>query len=203
MIDHDTPARAEYLTCAETAKLLRGALKRQFPGVKFSVRSHTYSGGASIDVRWTDGPTSAAVDAVCNPYKGADFDGMVDLKTYSQHWLQPDGSAAVAYAGAQGSTRPEVIGDPPGPAARLVHFGADFIFAERDVSPEWRAAIVEHFEQVIGRPLPRDDREWYRVMVPLSVDRTTGELYHMVEHEQTELSQVFRAFTSSREGGQL
>ena len=28
-----------YLTCAETAKLVRSALKTEFPGVRFSVRS--------------------------------------------------------------------------------------------------------------------------------------------------------------------
>ena len=40
----------KYFTCAETAKLIRQSLKEAFPGVKFSVRSSTYSGGASIDV---------------------------------------------------------------------------------------------------------------------------------------------------------
>lgn len=34
-----------YLSCAETAKLVRQALKEAFPGVKFGVRSSTYSGG--------------------------------------------------------------------------------------------------------------------------------------------------------------
>lgn len=37
----------KYLSCAETAKLLRQALKESFPGVKFSVRSSVYSGGAN------------------------------------------------------------------------------------------------------------------------------------------------------------
>ena len=61
---------SEYLTVAETAKLVRQALKQQLPGVKFSVRSSSYSGGASIDVTWTDGPQTAAVDAVVRPYTG-------------------------------------------------------------------------------------------------------------------------------------
>ena len=39
-----------YLTCAETAKLVRKALKEAFPDVKFSVRSNVYSGGASLSV---------------------------------------------------------------------------------------------------------------------------------------------------------
>ena len=50
-----------YLSCAETAKLVRAALKKAFPGVKFSVKSSVYSMGASIRVGWTDGPVTKAV----------------------------------------------------------------------------------------------------------------------------------------------
>lgn len=49
-----------YRTAAETAREIRRALKQCFPGVKFSVRSST----GAVNVRWTDGPTQAAVDAV-------------------------------------------------------------------------------------------------------------------------------------------
>jgi hypothetical protein len=42
----------KYLTTAETASLVRAALKDSFPGVKFSVRSHVYSGGSSIRVSY-------------------------------------------------------------------------------------------------------------------------------------------------------
>ena len=41
-----------YLTCAETAKLIRKDLKKNFPKIKFSVMSNTYSMGASIRVNW-------------------------------------------------------------------------------------------------------------------------------------------------------
>ena len=61
----------KYLTCAETAKLIRQALKEAFPGVKFSVRSSTYGGGASITVGWTDGPTSDQVDGILNVFEGS------------------------------------------------------------------------------------------------------------------------------------
>lgn len=102
-----------YLTAAETAKLVRKALKSNFPGVRFSVRSDTYSGGASIRVAWIDGPTEKAVDAACSPYVGADFDGMIDLKTHRD---------------------PVLLGDEDG-NLRSVSFGADFIFTERRYSP--------------------------------------------------------------------
>jgi len=33
-------------------------LKESFPGIKFSVKSSTYSMGASIRIRWLDGPNT-------------------------------------------------------------------------------------------------------------------------------------------------
>jgi len=54
-----TPRRETvYVSVAETAKLVRAALKAAFPGITFSVRSKSYSMGASISVRWTDGPAA-------------------------------------------------------------------------------------------------------------------------------------------------
>ncbi len=78
-----TPARKRHLSAAETAKLVRQALKDAHPGVKFSVRSHNYAGGASVRVNWTDGPTCREVEATANRYAGADFDGMTDMKSYT------------------------------------------------------------------------------------------------------------------------
>ena len=74
----ETPTTS--LTCAQTAKLLRQALKEAFRTTKFSVRSASYAGGASIDVHWTDGPTATQIRAICDRFEGADFDGMQDLK---------------------------------------------------------------------------------------------------------------------------
>lgn len=95
-----------YLSCAETAKLVRTALAARWPGVKFSVRSKTYSGGASIDVSWTDGPPQKSVETVVKEFEGADFDGMQDLKTYHDSMLN----------------------------GRRVHFGSNFVFCNRDYS---------------------------------------------------------------------
>jgi hypothetical protein len=132
------------LSCAETAKLVRAALKREFPETKFSIRSKEYSGGASISVGWTDGPPTPAVDRIAQQFAGADFDGSIDLKCYSDHWLEPDGTVKIAHA--QGTQRslgylPEVIGDPPSPNARLVSFGADFVFCQRNYSDAFTVAL--------------------------------------------------------------
>jgi hypothetical protein len=129
--------QSEYLSCAETAKLLRGALKAAFPGVRFSVRSHTYSMGASIQVEWTDGPRRKDVEIVTRQYEGSDFDGMVDLKTSRSHWLLPDGrvvlreaEGSVSYPAETGPEFAEI------PGARPVTFAADYVFANRRLSPE-------------------------------------------------------------------
>ena len=64
-----------YFSAAETAKLVRADLKGAFPGVTFSVRSRTYSMGSHVDVKWTDGPATKAVERVTNRYSGR---GMMD-----------------------------------------------------------------------------------------------------------------------------
>lgn len=99
-----TAPAVKYLTAAETAKFICAALKTAFPGVKFSVRSDTYSLGASIYVRWAGGPTETAVRAIVNPFQGSDFDGMTDSTTH----------------------RPPTRID-----GEFVHFGADYIKTTR------------------------------------------------------------------------
>lgn len=125
-------AEKRYLTCAETAKLVRKALKDAFPTQKFSVRSSTYSGGASIDVSWTDGPTAEAVDSAVEPYRGADFDGMEDLKTHRDSYLNGE----------------------------RVSFGADFIQTHRRLSEELRGSIEAAITEQTGKPYaPNADYE--------------------------------------------
>ena len=75
------------LSCAETAKLVRQALKEAFPGIKFGVRSSTYSMGASISVSWTDGPNNAQVEAVADRFSGSYFDGSIDYKGSVYHMM--------------------------------------------------------------------------------------------------------------------
>ncbi|MES1979750.1 MAG: LPD29 domain-containing protein [Pseudomonadota bacterium] len=94
---------SKYISCADTAKLIRQALKESFPGIKFSVTSKTYSGGASINVGWIDGPNDAQVQAVAGIFSGAYFDGQTDYK----------GSTYALVDGIQ------------------TRFGADFIFFNR------------------------------------------------------------------------
>jgi len=182
------------LSCKETAVLVREALKKAFPETKFSVRSKTYSGGASIDVSWTDGPTSKSVNKVIKPFEGSDFDAMIDLKTYCDHWLLPDGTVQIAHREGTTGSLSEIITDPPAPNAQLVSFGADYVFGQRRESPEFLDAVLKVFEAKLGRELPREPREQWNLEVPLKVDRLDGTLYHMVETETECLGTVLNAY---------
>jgi hypothetical protein len=64
---------------AATAAAIKARLKKEFPGIKFSVRSENFSMGNSVDIEWTDGPMSEAVDAIVKQYEYGRFDGMQDL----------------------------------------------------------------------------------------------------------------------------
>lgn len=124
----------EYLSCAETAKLVRAALKKKFPLVKFSVRSDVYSGGASIDIGWLLGPTTKEVDEIGKQFASASFDGMIDMEVHWEHWLLPDGSVRLKSGpGSEGSrgTIPRVEETPMPEGARPVRFGSHYVFSQR------------------------------------------------------------------------
>lgn len=116
----------KYLSCAETAKLVRAALKESFPGVKFAVRSSVYSGGASIDIRYENGPTCSQVKAVIGMFEGSYFDGMTDYK----------GSNYGSLDGVE------------------VRFGADFIFVNRKFTKTFLEGAVEAACKYYGYAMP-------------------------------------------------
>lgn len=136
-------------------------------------------------------------------FAGSRFDSMIDLKTYNRHWLNPDGTVSIAYAGGQGSTLEEVYGSAPTPNSELVSIGADHIMTQRETSPEWKAAIFAAFGEILGRDLgdPTGSYSTWDQLVPLKVDWSDGRLYHMVETDTERLSTVFHQFTSYRQGG--
>jgi len=144
-----------YISCADTAKLIRPVLKENFPGIKFSVRSKTYSGGASIDISWTDGPTTKQVDEVAGRFAGATFDGMIDLKSYHDSEL----------------------------GGERVHFGADFIFTNRHYSEEFTAKVGEAYAAKTGWEMPEIyscggfKMDWLK-KVPGSTNQTLAEWFN-------------------------
>ena len=120
----------KYISVVDTAKLVRLALKESFAGVKFSVTSDSYAGGASINIKYKDGPTEKQVKEVISAFEGSYFDGSIDY---------------------QGSCYANLNGEE-------VRFGADFIFVNRKYSVEFltkmanevavKYAVEEPFEIV-------------------------------------------------------
>ena len=108
---------AKNISCADTAKLVRQALREAFPGVKFSVRSSTYSMGASMSVKWVDGPNTKQVESITDKFSGSYFDGMQDLK----------GSTYAMFGG------------------EVVHFGADSIHCTRSYSDASTQRAIDRF----------------------------------------------------------
>lgn len=81
------------------SKNIKIELGRAFPGIKFSIKTSRYSGGDSISVRWTDGPTSDQVDDIVKRYQGGYFDGMVDCYEYVHDaWRDAFGDAKFVFA---------------------------------------------------------------------------------------------------------
>ena len=153
-----------YIDTAEVAKIIRGELKKHFPAFKFTVKSHRYSGGSSIRVGWMDGPTRTQVEEKVGQYQGASFDGMVDLKEYHSS----------EYAG------------------RMVHFGNDFLFCERDYSDAAIQAAVEWYTNTFGdaKPvefIPRHQNAGWEVSASFRADYATEECIFRHLHE-TELT---------------
>lgn len=63
-------------------KNIRKELDKHFPGLMFSIKSESYSGGDSINVNWTDGATRDEVEKIAKKYQEGHFDGMNDIYEY-------------------------------------------------------------------------------------------------------------------------
>ncbi|HEV7566638.1 MAG TPA: LPD29 domain-containing protein [Microbacteriaceae bacterium] len=91
----DAIETTRYLGAAETAKLMRAALKAAFPGAKISVR---LSRGNATYVSWTDGPTVREVQAITHQFESQTFNSSEDMREYTnagQLLSNPDGSVVV------------------------------------------------------------------------------------------------------------
>lgn len=141
---------ARRLDTVEVAKEIRKVLKAEFPGQKFSVRSSRYSGGSSIDVNWTDGPTTKQVDAVVKRFQGADFNGMIDLKEYRD---------PVLLANADGSYEE-------------VRYGVDYVMTQRRYSDTVEDATKAEIARLAGV-----ETFEYNGRYDVAADRETGELF--------------------------
>lgn len=120
----------------DVAKLVRAYLKREHPGVKFSVRSDSYSGGSAIRVTvpylWTRGQEHE-LWLTLSSWGSSGFDGMTDSSYGKSHALCPVHGVTLTHVDAHFGTD-EVIGDMCCGAAEPVHLGASYV----TVSREWQ-----------------------------------------------------------------
>ena len=137
-----------YLAAKDVAVLVRAALKKAFPGYKFSVRSD-YSG---IDVSWVDGPACSAVSAIIGQFSFGGFDGSIDMAYSSRNWLLPSGEMTPAESHGTCGSRGCVQGyatDCPEAGAVLVGSSVKYMSTHRDMSAEYseklRKRTVEHY----------------------------------------------------------
>jgi hypothetical protein len=75
-------AKQEGSSHARASANIKRELSQAFPGIAFSVRSDSFSGGDSVDVHWENGPTTKEVEAITSKYQEGSFDGMQDLYEY-------------------------------------------------------------------------------------------------------------------------
>ena len=117
----DTPR----IPTKEVAQLIRNDFKALFPFVKFSVRTPRYG---SIDIDWTDGPTSDTIRAVVEFYKGSRRDPRDESTEYVDRYYKPMGKS--------------------------VHFVADYISTQRSLSADFvRRTAIEVCPRY-GQPIP-------------------------------------------------
>lgn len=167
---------ARYISVAETAKLVREALKRQFPGQKFSVRSKSYSGGGSVTAYWTDGPRAEEVNKVLHRFEGASFDGMIDLKT----------------------THSSVLSNDDG-TVEEVRFGADYVFGNRAHSEESQEELIRFFEKDTGEKFESSRHYPYRPYLTEKGEVVLSRDPHVGEWGSTILAGLFN-YTSYYKG---
>lgn len=136
----------EHISPTETAKLIRRTLRREHPAIKFSVRTSKYAGGASVNVRWTDGPTEFAIRKLLAPFAGQGFDGSIDLAYHRHAWLHDDGTVTFAETSGTAGSRGAVDANYAPPAdmsAQLVSFGAHYVGTRRELSDEFEQAALD------------------------------------------------------------
>lgn len=123
----------DYISVTDTAKIVRQELKKHFPGVQFSVRSSSYSMGASIDISWTDGPITKAVEAITGQFEGSSFDSMQDMKISRRSTWE----------------------------GREVRWGSDYVTPTRKYSKQFYRQIAERICKEYSVPIPEIKQSSY------------------------------------------
>lgn len=122
---------------------VRKSLKKAFPGVKFSVRSD-YS---SVNVRWVDGPTAKAVDAVISRFDAGHFDGMADCYEYTRvPFTEVFGS--IRYTFTSRTESDDLIGHAIAEAFR--QYGDDLVSVPMPTADDYRTGALWRVPVAVG-----------------------------------------------------
>ena len=70
---------------ALAAKEIKKILKKEFPGIKFSVKSEGFANGSSVGVNWDNGPSTQQVEPHIKHFQYGHFNGMEDIYEYSNN----------------------------------------------------------------------------------------------------------------------
>ncbi|TET44036.1 hypothetical protein E3J62_11400 [candidate division TA06 bacterium] len=79
---------ARYVEDTDVAKTARNELKHCSPSCKFSLRTHLYTCGSSIDVSRMDGLTVNAIGTVIGKSRRTEFEGMQHLQCWHNNQYQ-------------------------------------------------------------------------------------------------------------------
>lgn len=70
-------------SAAQASQRIKNILKKEYPNIKFSVKSSNYANGSSVNVSWFDGVPSKELEGFLRQFQQGHFDGMIDLYEYS------------------------------------------------------------------------------------------------------------------------
>lgn len=69
-----------YLTeSAKASKMIKQILTREYPGIKFSVRSENFANGSAVRISWVDGVPEKEIESFANQFQYGHFNSMEDL----------------------------------------------------------------------------------------------------------------------------
>lgn len=166
----DSPRRID---TAEVAKLVRRQLKKAFPALParfFSVRIDRYSGGSSISVAWTDGPTEDRVAKIVHAFGSARFEGMSDCRYSADQWYCDAHGVRTSHTyGGDAFCDTGVVASRCCAKAELVAMGSGYVHETRTLSPEFAAALEAQVRREAGmdetvrdlhEPLPENSFYW-------------------------------------------
>lgn len=145
MTTQPTVRRIDQVT---VAKMAVNILKKAFPKTKFTRTTSRYSGGSSVTIYWTDGPTVKQVENLIGHMEGASFDGMQDLKTYHDS-TDPATGERIRYANDYMFCTRTITNE-----AALIAFTALKNSIELELTP-WgleRLAIDDYYELIVDVP---------------------------------------------------